>query len=71
MYAKIRSVEAINMKQKLLTAIQTYKQLDAKATAMASTVTCSDPMYFAADYVGMVINVYVYRFINWLENKLK
>lgn len=59
------------MQQNLLMAIQAYKKLDAKATAMASTVTCSDPMYFAADYAGMVINVYVYKFINWLENKLK
>lgn len=59
------------MKQKALAAIQAYKTIDAKASAMASQMSNSDPLYIAADYIGMVINVYVYRFINWLENKLK
>ncbi len=59
------------MKQKALAAIQAYKIMDAKASAMASQMSNSDPLYMAADYAGMVVNVYVYMFINWIENKLK
>ena len=59
------------MKQKVLNAIQAYKIIDAKAAAMASNMSSGDPLYVAADYAGMLINVYVYKFINYIENKLQ
>lgn len=59
------------MKHKMLKAIQAYKELDIRAAQMASNMSLNDPLYIAADYAGMLVNIYVYKVINYMENKLQ
>lgn len=59
------------MKKRILKAIQLYRDLDAKASAIAANMSSGDPLYVAADYAGMLANVYIYKFINYIENKLQ